>query len=465
MNQQAFWLQQALAAESPPEPVALQGEQQADVCIVGGGFTGLWTAIMTQQAQPHWRIVVLEKDLCGSGASGRNGGCMLTWSTKYLSLCQLYGAEEAGRLVAASEQAVHDIAAFCRQHGIDAGIRLGGAVYAASSAAQAGTLDRVLAALDQVGRNRWQAAGRRRHGGAGRQRGSLQHGVYSTAAGSLQPALLVRGLLRVARAMGVRVYEHSAMTTLQEGEQVRVHTAHGCVQARQAVMALNAAMPRRFGQLADSVVLVSSDMVITEPAPELIRQLGLDRGQAVCDLRTFVHYWRSTPDGRLMLGKGGNRIAWGNRLHDYFDQPSAYRGQLQAAIARFFPALAGVPLAQSWTGASDRSATGLPFFGVLPGYRRVFYGMGYSGNGVVQCHLGGQLLSSLLLGQDNAWTRSPLAQGPLAQFPPEPLRWPGAMLVRQAIRSVEAAQDAGRQPAWLATQLAALASMAGKADR
>ncbi|MGL6044909.1 MAG: FAD-dependent oxidoreductase, partial [Vogesella sp.] len=150
MSQQAFWLQQALAAEGQPPPRALQGELQADVCIVGGGFTGLWTAIMTQQAQPHWRIVVLEKDLCGSGASGRNGGCMLTWSTKYLSLCQLYGAEEAGRLVAASEHAVYDIDRFCRQHGIDAGIRLGGAVYAASSAAQAGALDGVLAALDKV---------------------------------------------------------------------------------------------------------------------------------------------------------------------------------------------------------------------------------------------------------------------------------------------------------------------------
>ncbi|MFN4236953.1 MAG: FAD-dependent oxidoreductase [Vogesella sp.] len=464
MKQQAFWLQQALASTDQPAPVPLQGELQADVCIVGGGFTGLWTAIMTQLAQPQWRIVLLEKDLCGSGASGRNGGCMLTWSTKYLTLCRLYGAEEAGRLVAASEQAVFDIAAFCQQYGIDAQLRLGGAVYAASNAAQVGSLTSVLRALDQVGRNRWQAldaAGTVALGGSA----ALQHGVYSAAAGSLQPALLVRGLLRVARQLGVRVFEHSAMTTLQEDEYVHVHTPHGRVRARQAVMALNAAMPRRFGRLADSVVLVSSDMVITEPAPAIIEQLGLQRGQAVCDLRTFVHYWRSTPDGRLMLGKGGNRIAWGNRLHGYFDQPSAYRGQLQAAMARFFPALAEVPLAQSWTGASDRSATGMPFFGVLPGYRRVWYGMGYSGNGVVQCHLGGQLLSSLLLGQDNAWTRSPLAQGPLAQFPPEPLRWPGAMLVRQAIRSVEARQDAGRPPAWLATRLAALASMAGKADR
>ncbi|WP_230368623.1 FAD-dependent oxidoreductase [Paludibacterium denitrificans] len=103
------------------------------------------------------------------------------------------------------------------------------------------------------------------------------------------------------------------------------------------MLALNADMPRQFPALGNTVLLVSSDMIITEPVPTLMAQIGLDRGQAVCDLRTFVHYWRSTPDGRLMLGKGGNRIAFGNRLHDYFDAPSAYQGQLQHALARFFP--------------------------------------------------------------------------------------------------------------------------------
>ena len=464
MSVRPFWLAEALAAECEPPLPPLAGELVADVCIVGGGYTGLWTAILLKQARPDWRVAVLEKDRCGAGASGRNGGCMLTWSTKYLSLARLFGEAEARRLVAASEQAVFDIADFCRRHGIDAGLRLGGAVYAASNAAQCGALDGVFAALDRSGCQRWRGLDDTETAAlAGSAR--MRQGAYSDAAGSLQPGKLVRGLLRVARGLGVTVFEHSAMTGLRECGGVEVLTAGGRVRAVQAVLALNADMARRVPGLADSMVLVSSDMIVTEPAPALVRQLGLDRGQAVCDLRTFVHYWRSTPDGRLMLGKGGNRIAFGNRLHRSFDAPSAYRGQLQRALAQFFPALAEVPVAQSWTGASDRSATGFPFFGLAPGHRRVYYGCGYSGNGVVQSRLGGLILSSLLLGEDNAWTRSGLARGPLARFPPEPVRWLGALLVRDAIRRCEAAEDAGRPARRLDRRLAALAGMAGKADK
>lgn len=118
------------------------------------------------------------------------------------------------------------------------------------------------------------------------------------------------------------------------------------------LLALNADMARQFPVLANSVLLVSSDMVVTAPRPELMARLGLDRGQAVCDLRTFVHYWRSTPDGRLMLGKGGNRIAFANRMHGYFDQPSAYQDALGRTLAQLFPLLADTPLDGSWTGAA-----------------------------------------------------------------------------------------------------------------
>jgi len=463
MTQQPYWLAEALAADATPPLPPLQGRTSADVCIVGGGFTGLWTAIMCKQARPDWRVVLLEKARCGSGASGRNGGCMLTWSTKYLSLRQWFGAAEALRLVQASEQAVFDIDHFCRLHGIEADIRLGGAVYAASNAAQSGRLEPVLEALSRDGANSWVRLGDEQTTARSGSR-LLHDGYYSPAAGSLQPGKLVRGLLRVARAMGVDVYEQSAMTGLQEDRQVCLKTSSGQVDARQAVLALNADLPALFPALSNTVLLVSSDMIITEACPAQLATLGLDQGQAVCDLRTFVHYWRSTPDGRLMLGKGGNRIAFANRQHAYFEQPSRYGAALQQQLARFFPALSELAVTQSWTGASDRSATGLPFFGRLAGYRQVLYGLGYSGNGVVQSHLGGRILSSLLLGQRNAWTDSGLVRGPLARFPPEPVRWCGAMLVRNAIRRVEHAEDMQRPPGRLALQLAALASMAGKAD-
>ncbi|QBJ76830.1 FAD-dependent oxidoreductase [Aquitalea sp. USM4] len=463
MSQLPYWLAEALAAErSPPRP-ALQGRQRADVCIVGGGFTGLWTAIMCKQARPDWQVVVLEKARCGSGASGRNGGCMLTWSTKYPSLRRWFGDSEASRLVQASEQAVADIASFCQQHAIDADIRLGGAVYAASNPAQIGRLAPVLSMLQEHGLNSWTAlspAQTRALSGSA----LLQDGYHSAPAGSLQPGKLVRGLLRVASEMGVQVHEHSAMTHLQEDGQVILHTAQGQVEASQAVLALNADMPGQFPAFANSILLVSSDMIITDARPGEISTLGLERGQAVCDLRTFVHYWRSTPDGRLMLGKGGNHIAFGNRMQACFDQPSRHAAALQLTMGRLFPSLATAPVVQSWTGASDRSATGFPFFGRLPGHQRVLYGLGYSGNGVVQSHLGGRILSSLLLGERNAWTDSGLVRGPLAHFPPEPLRWCGAMLVRNAIRRVEQAEDRQHKPRWLDTRLAACAGMAGKTD-
>lgn len=118
MSTLPFWLAEALAAEQPAPPTPLVGHHEVDVCIVGGGFTGLWSAIALKQAEPHLRIMVLEKDRCGSGASGRNGGCLLTWSAKYLTLKRLFGEEQAAWLVQRSEQAVHEIARFCETHNI-----------------------------------------------------------------------------------------------------------------------------------------------------------------------------------------------------------------------------------------------------------------------------------------------------------------------------------------------------------
>ena len=110
---QAFWFEDALAREKAAAPVPLSKDIKTDVCIVGGGYTGLWTAIQLKQKSPELDIVIIDKGRCGSGASGRNGGCMLTWSTKYLSLKRLFGEYEAVRLVKASEQAVFDIRDFC----------------------------------------------------------------------------------------------------------------------------------------------------------------------------------------------------------------------------------------------------------------------------------------------------------------------------------------------------------------
>ncbi|MNO81165.1 Gamma-glutamylputrescine oxidoreductase [compost metagenome] len=255
------------------------------------------------------------------------------------------------------------------------------------------------------------------------------------------------------------------MTGLEEGRPATVQTPDGAIIADRVVLAINAWMARAFPQFERTVAIVSSDMIITEPRPDLLRQIGLTSGVTVLDSRIFVHYYHNTPDGRIMLGKGGNTFAYGGRMLPVFDQPSPYIDLLRSSLGEFFPAFAEVPIAASWNGPSDRSVTGLPFFGQLGSAGNVFYGFGYSGSGVGPCHMGGQILSSLVLGLDNAWTRSPLTRGPLGHFPPEPIRYLGSLMVRNAIRRKESAEDHGRRPRRLDVRLAKFAAAAGKADK
>lgn len=462
-KQRPFWLAQALATESEQRAAPLMGHATADVCIVGAGFTGLWTAIQLKLQAPGTDVLVLEADICGAGASGRNGGCVLSWATKYMTLHKLFGESEASRLVKASEQAIDLIGAFVREHRIDCDFRHDGVLYTAMAQAHVGSTDAVIAALTSQGLNSYIPLSAQ---DVVQRSGSSSNiaGVFSPRGASVQPGKLVRGMRRVALEMGVRIHEHSPMQRMDLATMPIVHTDQGRVQAKKVVIALNAWMPEQFPEFSRSIVVVSSDMVVTQAQPELIVRTGLTSGLAVLDSRTFVYYYHSTSDGRIMLGKGGNTFAYGARMLSVFDQPSPYRVALGEALSRFFPQFAELPLEASWNGPSDRATTGVPFFGNLRGHASVFYGLGYSGNGVGPSYMGGQILSSLVLEQDNVWTRSGLAKGPRGYFPPEPIRYLGSLVVRGAIRRKEHAEMLGRTPSRIDLALSHLADAAGKAD-
>ena len=462
MGFQPFWFDEAIRLEGLNNRPSLNRDLVCDVAIVGGGFTGLWSAIKLKQKAPELKIVIIEKDLCGQGASGRNGGCMLTFSSKFRSLIQHFGVEEAIRLVNASEQAVHAIADFCKKHGIDADVRPHGALYTATNNAQSRGLTQPLALLHKHGINHWSIKAAQE---LPQLSGSGQHlqGIFSPFGGSVQPGKLVRGLARVAEKMGVLIFEHTKMQSFVPGAQPQLKTAGGNIKAKKVVLAANAWMPSLVPEFSRSVVLVSSDMVITKPQPEKLASKGFLQGTAVADSRVFVHYYRNTPDGRIMLGKGGNYFSYNNRMHPLFNEASRHEVSLQKALKSFFPDIGNTP-ARSWTGASDRSVTGLPFFGETTPGSNVLYGFGYSGNGVVQSYLGGEFLSSMVLGYDDEWTRSGMAQGIQHYFPPEPFRSVGAQWVKKAIQRKEHYEDRNLNPRWWDKQLAKLAGTAGKAD-
>ena len=463
-HRQPFWINDALKWEVDTPPIQLTKNITVDVCIIGGGYTGLWTAIQLKQQKPEMGVVIIEKNLCGDGASGRNGGCMLTWSAKYSSMVRLYGLEEAKRLVTASEQALFKIRDFCLANKIDAEIRLDGALFGSTNEAQLGNMDSVIKKLKQDGINSWEywqkdkaqlAAGSTRH----------LEGYHSPIGGSLHPGLLVRGLRKVAINMGVEIFENTPMTALAETSPAIISTPNARITAKKIVLALNAWMPKNFPKFNNKIILVSSDMAITEPIPKLLQEIGIKDGKSILDSRTFVNYYHSTISGRLMLGKGGNMFAFNNIIHPAFDKKSRYEPQLRNTMDWLFPKLKDVSIATTWTGPSDRSATGLPFFGHLNGNNDIVYGLGYSGNGVGQTYVGGQFLSAMVLDLDNEWTNSTMAKGPLGSFPPEPIRWLGAMTVRNAIRRKEKAEDLNKSPNWVDMQLAKIANSAGKSDK
>jgi putative aminophosphonate oxidoreductase len=452
IEQRSWWLREAAAELAPRPPLA--EATSADVCIVGGGFTGLWAALRIKELEPGRDVVIVEADVCGAGASGRNGGFAMTLWHQFLALERMCGAVEAVRLGRVSAAVVRDIEAFCERHAIEAGFRAAGWFWVASNPAQLGRWEDTVAAIERYGEAPFE---RLQRDEVAARSGSPRHlgGVFEAGGATVQPARLAAGLRRVALERGVRVYEGSPMVALRREATPLVLTPRGRVRAGRVVIAMNA-WATALRELRGTAVTVASDVVITDPAPERLRAAGLRDGVSVSDSRLMVHYCRPTADGRLAFGKGGGRLAYDGRVGERFDGPSPRAAWVRRALRRAYPDLAGVPVAASWTGPVDRTVDGLPFFTTL-GRAELVCGLGYSGNGVAPSALGGRILASLALGREDEWSRCGLVREPPRGLPPEPLRYVGGRIVQAAVARTEQAEDEGRPPARLARAIARLA--------
>lgn len=443
----SLWLEEALPGED--DAPRLEGALRADACVVGGGYTGLWTALRLKEREPSLDVVLVEADVCGGGPSGRNGGFVLSLWAKFPTLKKVCGAEEALRLGRASAEAVAGIGAFCAEHAIDAHFRPDGWLWAATGEAQLGAWEAAVAELAGHGAEPFVQLQPEE---VARRAGSPAHlaGIFEPTAATVQPALLARGLRRVALERGVRIFERSPVVGLERSRPPRVRTARGSVVAERVVLATGA-WAIRLLELRRALAVIASDMVATEPVPARLEEIGWTGGVCISDSRLLVNYYRTTRDGRVAFGKGGGALAFAGRIGGSFHGPSPRADEVEAAFRALYPALADVAVPVSWTGPIDRSANGAPFFGRLGGRPDLVYGAGYSGNGVGPSFLGGRILASLALGLDDEWASSGLAGGPAGRFPPEPVRFSGGLLVRRAVERKERAEDAGRRPGRVTT--------------
>ena len=448
----AWWFEQALAAEgNPPAAPALSGETTADVAIVGGGYTGLWTALALRERDPALRVVLLEAEICGYGPSGRNGGFLHGYWASLASLLPLLGEADALRLCRAGETIVPAVRAFAESRGEDVWLREGGMLKVSAAPAQDSAVERSVEAATRVGRPE-EAVPLSADAVASHCASPVfRRGVLFRDGATVYPGLLVRALRRAAIDADIELCEHTPVTRVRDGE---VETPGGVVRAREIVLASNAALTG-WRPASRSLTNFGSYVVLTEPVPELLAGIGWTGGEAIVDGRMFLHYFRTTADGRVLMGSGSGPIGYGGRIDGRFSRDGATAARAAAGLRRLLPGLDAARIERAWGGPIDVSADHLPFFATKPG-TRIHFGAGYSGNGVGPSWLGGQILASLVLGANDEWTRLPLVTRRRPSLPPEPLRRLGGGLVRAAILRCEEAEEQGRRPGPAARAGAAL---------
>jgi glycine/D-amino acid oxidase-like deaminating enzyme len=466
----SWWMEEAradpaLAASEPCPPLA--GEARADVVILGGGYTGLWTAWFLKEREPSLDIVLLEADeLCASGPSGRNGGfCYGMWED-LPALVRHLGDDDAVRMATAADGSVVEIGEWLRAHDVDAWFTRAGHLTVATSPAQDGAWREVV---DQARRLRLDEALfvelTPKEVSSRCASPVFRGGLLQPQNATLQPARLALGLRRELLARGVRIHEASPVTRFSAGPLVVVETTRGAqftaettsggrVTAERGVLALGAwtSALRAFHR---AIVPRGTYIVISEPAPERLEEIGWTGGEGLGDWRTALHYFRATPDGRIAFGAAaataGLGVDLGPRLR--FDAESV--AKLIGDFRRFFPSWNDVRLEAAWGGPMDVTGLHQPFFGTMPG-GALHYGAGFTGGGVGPCHLAGKILSGLALRIEDEHTTLPLVRREPMQFPPEPIRSIGAALAQGAIVRKDEAHDAGRRPGPLTSLLASL---------
>ncbi len=446
-----WWLEEALAAEDDAaEPIPLAGDTRADVAIVGGGFTGLWTALALKEREPSLEVCVLEAEIVGFGPSGRNGGFCHGWWSSLPRLRELFGDAGALEVCRAGDRIIPGV----RTLGADVWLREAGLLKVSAAQAQDPAVVRAADAAAGVGLPE-EAVPLSPEEVAERCRSPVfRQGVWYRDGATLQPARLARALRAAVLAAGVELHERTPVVRIEDG---RLVAPHGRVRADEIVLATNAALVAR-PELTRRLTPFGSYVVLTEPVPELLAEIGWTGGEAIIDGRTFLHYFRTTPDGRVLMGSGSGGL--GRTIDGRFYEDRSTAARAERGLRRLLPGLAAAQITHTWGGPIDVSSDHLPFFTTLPG-TRLHAGAGYSGNGVGPSWVGGQILASLALRRIDEWTALPLANRLPKALPPDPLRTLGGRLVRRSILACEEAAERGASSPVAARAVAELPHLLG----
>lgn len=453
-----YWIEEAGEVE-PTAP--LSGEREADVLVVGGGYTGMWTAWYVRQLEPEARVVLLESEaVCGHGPSGRNGGfCNAMWFS-LASMRDRWGAEGALATAHAAQEAVGRIERFCEEQGVDAWFRPAGYVQMSTAPAHDGAWLDAVEACRELGVPEMLRPLSEAEVAERCKSPAFRAGAVSPTSATVQPARLVLGLREKLLAAGVEIFESSPVRSFREGgDGVEARTDGGSVRAARGVLAIGSAAKSRRGPLRGRLTVASSHIALTEPVPDVLEQIGWTGGECITDSRALVHYFRTTQDGRIAFGWGGGRIAAGARTKGRAEVDAAVIATATEHLHEYFPALRNRRITHAWGGPIDASPTHLPAVTTLPN-GRAFAAAGYTGNGVGPSNMVGRALASLALGRDYH-ARLAFVDSKTPCVPPEPFHWIGGEAIRLGILKKEEAEMEGCQPSQVASAIAKVPELIG----
>ncbi|WP_433080464.1 NAD(P)/FAD-dependent oxidoreductase [Dactylosporangium sp. CA-052675] len=436
----SFWT--AVLPPPPPRP-ALAGDEDADVCVVGAGYTGLWTAYYLAVADPSLRITVLEAEHAGFGASGRNGGwCSALFPKSVGYLDRTFGREAALALNAAMESAVDEVGRVAAAEGIDCDYAKGGTVVLARSPAQ---LARARAEVAEAARygielHLLSAAEAKARAGAT----DVLGGTYTPHCAAIQPAKLVRGLAAACVRRGVRIYERSAVTRLGAGVAT---TALGRVRAPVVVRATEGFTPRLPGHRRVITPLYSL-MIATHPLPPAFwAEAGLAARETFADGRHLIIYGQRTADDRLAFGGRGAPYHYGSAIDPAFDHEPRVFADLARVLRTLFPFIGDeVPVARAWGGPLGVARDWMASVGLDRATGLAWAG-GYVGDGVGTANLAGRTLADLITGAGSDLVRLPWVGHRSPNWEPEPLRWLGINASLRLMTASDAAEARTGRPA------------------
>lgn len=431
----------AARVRGPAPP--LETDTTADVLILGGGYTGMWTAYFLKEREPGIDIVLLEADICGGGPSGRNGGFLDGWWGHIADMVSTYGDADTLELLMAAGRSPTEIGAWCERHGVDAWFTHAGDLAAASNPRHEGKWEATIETARRLGvEDEYEVLSPEQV----QERcasPTFGGGMLIADAANVQPARLARGLRNVLMATGVRIFEDTPVTRFRASKPAVAETPGGSVRAGEAVIALGA-WATWWKAFYPKLTVRGSYMVITAPAPEKIAEINWTGGEAVRDLRPSVHYLRTTRDGRIAFGCGGLQPGFARTIDRRFSYEERFIRKTAEDLWRMFPSFRDVPLEAGWGGPINVSGFAMPFFGTLePG--NLHYGLGYAGNGVGPSHLAGKILAALATHAEDGYTRLAVVKREPKRFPPEPFRSLGMFVVNDAIRRKDDLEDARRR--------------------